>query len=264
MSLAEAFDGPALIPFVMAGDPSPEECVDYAEALAKGDADVIELGIPFSDPMADGPTIQRAHERGLDAGVDTDGFFDVARDVRDATGLPLVALCYYNLVYRRGSETFLDDCAEAGIEGVVVPDLPVEEAGDLLGAADGHPVDPIFLVAPTTSDERMRRIGKAAEGFLYLVARLGVTGAKSDLDAATEELLGRARENVPGVPKAVGFGVSRGEHARQLVEAGADGVIAGSVFVDLVEGGDPGGVRRKAEELRRGIDAGTVQREVSR
>jgi len=254
MSLEDAFEEPALVGFVMAGDPSPEESVEYAEALVEGGADVVELGIPFSDPVADGPTIQRAHERGLDAGVDTDDFFEIAERVRDRTGVPLVTLCYYNLVYRRGLDRFVEDCEAAGVEGVVVPDLPVEESGPMLEATDGSDVGLVFLAAPTTSDERMGRIGDAASGFLYLVARAGVTGARESLDAATADLVERANRNVPGVPKAVGFGVSKEEHARRIVESGADGVIAGSVFVDLVEDGDLAGVREKATELRAGID----------
>lgn len=255
MSLEEAFTEPVLVGFVMAGDPSPGESVEYAEALVDGGADVVELGIPFSDPVADGPTIQRAHERGLEAGVDTDSFFEIASEVRDRTGAPLVTLCYYNLVYRRGLDRFVDECEDAGVEGVVIPDLPVEESGPMIEVTRGSGVDVVFLAAPTTGDERMRRIGDAASGFLYLVARAGVTGARESLDAATAGLVERANRNVPGVPKAVGFGVSRGEHARRIVEAGADGVIAGSVFVDLVEEDDLAGVREKAGELRGGMDS---------
>lgn len=253
MSLEDAFEDPALVGFVMAGDPSAEESIEYAEALVEGGADVVELGIPFSDPVADGPTIQRAHERGLDAGVRTDEFFEIASEVRDRTEAPVVTLCYYNLVYRRGLDRFVEECEDAGVEGVVVPDLPIEEAGDMLRATEGTDVDLVFLAAPTTRTDRMRRIGDAASGFLYLVARLGVTGARSEMDSVTEGIIERASRNAPDVPKAVGFGVSRGKHARRIVEAGADGVIAGSVFVDLVEKGDREGVKRKAEELKDGI-----------
>ncbi len=263
--LPEAFaGGPAFVPYLAVGDPDAEASRAYVEALVDGGADVVELGLPFSEPIAEGPTIQAAVARSLAGGMTPPRFLEFVEDLD--VGVPLVCMTYYNLIYQygdeRGPRPFVERAAEVGIDGFVVPDLPAEEAGDLRAACDEFDRDLVFIVAPTTRDARLERIRELVSGYVYVQARLGVTGASADLSSAATESLGR----VAGwdVPKAVGFGISTGEHARAVVEAGADGVIVGSALVDLVaeghERGDPteavaDRLRGKAEELVAGIEA---------
>ena len=237
-AIASAFAaGPAFVPYLVAGDPDVEASTAYVEALDRGGADVIELGLPFSEPIAEGPTIQRAITRALDAGMTPDRYFAFVEGL--SIDAPVVCMTYYNLLYRygeeRGPRPFVERAAEAGVEGFVVPDLPVEEAGPLRAACDEAGLDLIFIVAPTTSDRRLERLLEATSGYLYVQARLGVTGARTALSAQT----GRSLERLVGtsVPKAVGFGISTADHAADVVAAGADGVIVGSALVDVVADG---------------------------
>ena len=242
-------DGPAFVPYLAAGDPDHESSLEYVEALARGGADVIELGLPFSEPVAEGPTIQAAVNRSLDAGMTPDRFFAFVEELD--VDVPLVCMTYYNLIYRFGDDdperprAFVERAAAAGIEGFVVPDLPAEEADPLRAACDEFDCDLVFIVAPTTRGERLDRIMSRVSGYVYVQARLGVTGARADVSARTEESLDRLTEW--GVPKAVGFGISSGEQASEVVAAGADGVIVGSALVDIV-----------AEGAEAGEDAATV------
>ena len=237
-AIAAAFTtGPAFVPYLVAGDPDVETSRAYVEALDRGGANVIELGLPFSEPIAEGPTIQRAITRALDAGMTPDRYFDFVDALRiDA---PVVCMTYYNLIYRygdeRGPRPFVERAAEVGIEGFVVPDLPVEEAGPLRAACDEAGLDLIFIVAPTTSAHRLEGLIENTSGYLYVQARLGVTGARTALSDQT----GRSLERLAGtrVPKAVGFGISSAEQAANVVAAGADGVIVGSALVDVVADG---------------------------
>ena len=242
--------GPAFVPYLAAGDPDYDASLEYVEALARGGADVIELGLPFSEPVAEGPTIQAAVNRSLDAGMTPDRFFAFVEELD--VDVPLVCMTYYNLIYRYGEpasaarpRAFVERAATAGIEGFVVPDLPAEEADPLRAACDEFDCDLVFIVAPTTRGERLDRIMSRVSGYVYVQARLGVTGAKADVSAQTEESLDRLAEW--GVPKAVGFGISSGEQASEVVAAGADGVIVGSALVDIV-----------AEGAEAGEDAATV------
>ena len=260
-AIAEAFaDGPALIPYITAGDPDAEATKVYVRALAEGGADLIELGLPFSEPIADGPTIQDAIARALEGGMTPSAFLDLVAELSAEVDVPLVVMTYYNLLYQYGDEVgvepFVEAAADAGLSGLIVPDLPVEEAGELRAACDAHGLDLIFIVAPTTDDERLDRIVERASGFVYVQARLGTTGARADVSEQTHESLARLAD--AGVPKAVGFGVSTGENAREIVAAGADGVVAGSVFVDLIAEGDdvPARLEAKARELKDGALAG--------
>ncbi|MDZ7849286.1 MAG: tryptophan synthase subunit alpha [Halodesulfurarchaeum sp.] len=253
-AIRAAFEDGALVPYVVAGDPSSESTVEYARALVDGGADVLELGLPFSEPIADGPTIQAGIRRALDAGMTPDRYLDLVADLD--LGVPIVAMTYYNMLYRYGEgdlEPFVADAAEAGLSGLIVPDLPVEESKPLREACQAHDLATIFIVAPTTTEERRNRIVEQASGFLYVQARMGTTGAKADVSDHT----GRSLERLPetDVPKAVGFGVSTGEQAEQIVAAGADGVVAGSVFVDIIEGGVdvPARLEKRAEELAAGV-----------
>jgi tryptophan synthase alpha chain len=219
----------ALIAYICAGDPSPDATKEYVTALVRGGADIIELGLPFSDPTADGPTIQAGIERALNSGMTPDIYFRTVSSLK--MHIPLVVMTYYNIIFKRGLPKFVKDCAASGISGIIVPDLPPEESGELADSCKKHEVDLIFLIAPTTTDERMKRILDDGKGFIYLMARLGVTGARTDVAASTRELIKRVKTTTP---KAVGFGISNGEQAAQIISAGADGVIVGSAFVDII------------------------------
>ena len=225
----------ALIGYVTAGDPKPEFTTMIAEALVKGGVDILELGIPFSDPIADGPTIQAASVRALDAGTTPQMVFGMAGKIKKKHGVPVVILTYYNPVFRMGVERFFRLAKSFGIDGVVVPDLPVEEAEGYREVAKSCGVDTVFLAAPSTSKERLRKIVGYTSGFLYVVSHFGVTGACESLDNSTVQLIQRFLLYTAGrIPLAVGFGVSKPEHVRGILEAGADGVIVGSAFVNIV------------------------------
>ena len=264
-TLEDAFEEPAFVPYLAAGDPDFESSLAYVEALAAGGADVIELGLPFSEPIAEGPTIQQAVVRSLEGGMTPERFFEFV-DALDVD-VPLVCMTYYNLIYQFGPDgsepvrPFVERAAEAGIAGFVVPDLPAEEAETLRRYCDEFGLDLIFIVAPTTAGDRLHRMMEQVSGYVYVQARLGVTGARSDLSDSTEETL----ERLEGydVPKAVGFGISTGEHAEAVVAAGADGVIVGSALVDIVAEGhdrdDPTeAVAARLESLGRELKDGAL------
>lgn len=230
MRISEAFENsPLLIVYLCSGDPSPAATPDLVRRLVRAGADIIELGLPHSDPIADGPTIQAAAQRAIARGMNTDIYFQVAAEAD--VPVPKVFMGYYNMVYARGLERFARDCAHSGITGMIVPDLPPEEAAPLKEACGKYDVDLIYLVAPNTPPARIELIAKETGGFLYLVARTGVTGARSEVLQDTRDLIAR----VPGnKPKAVGFGISTPEQAADVIRAGADAAIVGSACVDLV------------------------------
>ncbi|MCL7415029.1 MAG: tryptophan synthase subunit alpha [ANME-2 cluster archaeon] len=233
----------ALIAYVCAGD---GDTVGIVHSLVRGGADIVELGLPFSDPVADGPTIQASIQRALDAGMNPDTYFDMVKGL--GVNVPLVVMTYYNLIFKRGLERFVTDCRDSEITGIIVPDLPPEESGELAGYCEQHDVDLIFLVAPTTKGDRLEDILKRGTGFLYLVSRLGVTGARADIALSTKEVLDRVKTDKP---RAVGFGISSGEQAAEVVKSGADGVIVGSAFVDIIASGQD--ITQRLEELAREI-----------
>ncbi|UPM42361.1 tryptophan synthase subunit alpha [Halocatena salina] len=230
-------DRPAFVPYLTAGDPTFESSIEYVEALARGGADVIELGLPFSEPIAEGPTIQQAIVRSLESGMTPERFFEFVETL--GVDVPLVCMTYYNLIYQygdaEGPRPFVERAAAAGIDGLIVPDLPVEEATPLRTACDAHGVDLIFIVAPTTTDERLTPLLEHSSGYVYVQARLGVTGARSDVSDRTSYSLDRLEGS--DLPAAVGFGISTGEQAGEIVAAGADGIIVGSALVDIVAEG---------------------------
>ena len=249
MRLAEAFERrPLLIAYICAGDPSPGATVEIAELLARAGADVVELGLPHSDPIADGPVIQAAAMRAIEAGMNTDVYFDAASKIR--ADVPLVFMGYYNMIFRRGLERFAGDCADSGIAGLIVPDLPPEEAGPLRTACRRAGVDLISLIAPNTPAERIPLIAENSSGFLYLVARAGVTGARADLQESTKALIERVKTPLP---KAVGFGISTPEQAAEVIRAGADGAIVGSACVDLISRGDLAGLEDLIRRMKAAI-----------
>lgn len=268
MSLERVFaDGPAFVPYLVAGDPTYEASIEYVEALERGGADVIELGLPFSEPIAEGPTIQRAIVRALESGMTPERYFEFVDEL--AVDVPVVCMTYYNLVYQYGDsdgpESFVERADAVGIEGLVIPDLPAEEADPLRAACDEYGLDLVFIVAPTTTDDRLASIREQVSGYVYVQARLGTTGARDDLSDHTAKTLARIEEW--SVPKAVGFGIKTGEHAERIVGAGADGVIVGSALVDIVAEGQGDNVNtmetatrleEKARELKDGAVAGSV------
>lgn len=219
----------AFIPYIMAGDPSLEKTRETVLLFERRGVDIVELGVPFSDPLADGPTIQRAADRALQAGVTLREVVQLVRDIRRDSQIPLVLMTYYNPVFRYGVGRFVNDAAEAGVDGVIIPDLPPEEAEELLVAATPAHLATIFLVAPTSTKERIRKITRASTGFVYYVSMTGITGSKLSLDSSIHESLSAIRSTTKK-PVAVGFGVSTPEEAR-AVAGSADGVIIGSAIV---------------------------------
>jgi tryptophan synthase alpha chain len=268
--LQQAFaDGPAFIPYLAAGDPNYEDSVAYVEALERGGADVIELGLPFSEPIAEGKTIQNAVVRALEGGMTVERYFEFVQDLD--VDVPIVCMTYYNLVYQYGDEEgprpFVEQAAELGIEGFVIVDLPANEAGPMREACDEFGLDLVFIVAPTTRGDRLDRMREHVSGYVYVQARLGVTGARDDVSDQTDESLARIADW--DVPKAVGFGIKTGEHAERIVAGGADGIIVGSALIDIVaeghEQGDPvdevaKGLEDRARELKAGAERGARKR----
>lgn len=226
----------ALMPYLPLGYPTPAVSRDLILAVADAGADVLELGVPFSDPLADGPVIQHATQVALGNGLTLRKCLDLIQDVR-ARGvtIPFVLMGYYNPILQYGLTRFASDAAAVGVDGVIVPDLPLEEAGELQDAAYAHGLDVVLLAAPTTGDTRLKAIGAATRGFLYLVSLTGVTGAREGLPAGLVEFVRRARA-ATDKPICVGFGISNAENARR-VAAIADGVIVGSALVERI--GDP-------------------------
>ena len=223
----------ALIPFITAGDPDLGTTADLILTLVEAGADMVELGVPFSDPMADGPTIQAASERALAAGTTLAGILQLVADVRKKTQVPLILMGYYNPVFCYGSEQFIRDAAAAGVDALLLVDLPPEEADEINAVMEESGVDLITLLAPTTPRERMERLAAAAKGYLYYVSMTGVTGAQKispdDIRVAVEEIKAMAN-----IPVGVGFGIATAEDAR-AVGAFADGVIVGSALVKIIE-----------------------------
>jgi tryptophan synthase alpha chain len=239
--IAAAFAGSgkraALMPYLMGGFPDMGSSRAIGEAYADGGADLVELGVPFSDPLADGPVIQAAGTRALAAGATLDGVLEVAAAL--APRLPVVVMAYANLVFARGAERFAAALAATGASGLIVPDLPLEEAPAVLEACDAAGVALVPLVAPTTPDERLEAIGARARGFLYTVSVTGTTGERASLADAFAAVVSRAKAHAP-VPVALGFGIATPEHAAQAAAAGADGVIVGSRLVRAAgEAADP-------------------------
>jgi tryptophan synthase alpha chain len=225
-------NGKAFIPFVTAGDPNLETTERLVLAMADAGADLVELGIPFSDPVAEGVVIQRADARALAAGTTTDRIFDAVRRIRQKTNVPLAFMTYINPVYKFGADKFMSTCRECGVDAVIVPDLPFEEKGELKPYCDQYGVTLISLVAPT-SDDRIGKIAREAEGFVYVVSSLGVTGVRNEIVTDLGHLISLVKA-ASDIPCAVGFGISTPEQARDISQP-ADGVIVGSAIVRLVE-----------------------------
>lgn len=230
--ITSAFEnGKAFIPFVTCGDPDLETTAKIVRGMAQAGADLIELGIPFSDPTAEGPVIQGANLRALTAGTTTDKIFNLVRDLRRDVKVPMVFMTYANVVFSYGTERFVSTCAEIGMDGLILPDLPFEEKEEFAPACRKYGIDLISLIAPTSAD-RIAMIAREAEGFLYIVSSLGVTGTRSEITTDLGAIIRVVRENT-NVPCAIGFGISTPEQAEKMA-ALSDGAIMGSAIVKLV------------------------------
>lgn len=230
---AFAQEGVKLIPFVTVGDPDLDATARVIVEMAAQGADLVELGIPYSDPVADGPVIQASSQRALDRGVRLADVFGVVRQVRAHSQIPLILFTYCNPVFRYGLERFMQEASEAGADGLIMPDIPPEEAAEIRAAAQRYGLATVFLVAPTSTAARIGLLCEASEGFVYLVAATGVTGVRSQLASDLGDYLARVKAK-SRLPVAVGFGVSTPAHAAELAKMGADAVVVGSALVDRI------------------------------
>jgi tryptophan synthase alpha chain len=223
---------PGLVTYIAAGDPDLDRTAGILRALDRAGADVLEVGVPFSDPLADGPVIQRATERALASGTTLSGVLDLLRALRPDIAAPVVIFSYANPILRLGAEQFADRAREAGVDGVLVLDLPIEEADEFRTMLAGRGIDTILLLSPTTTDDRLRRAAALGSGFLYAISRLGVTGARDALATGAREMVERIRR-VSDLPVALGFGISRPDHVREVAQW-ADAAVVGSALVDVI------------------------------
>lgn len=231
-NIKKAFEnGKAFIPFITCGYPDLETTGKIVRAMAENGADLIELGIPFSDPTAEGPVIQGANIKALENGITTDKVFEFVKNIRLYVKIPFVFMTYANVVFSYGADRFIKTCAEIGIDGIILPDLPFEEKGDFQPICQKYNVDLISMIAPT-SKKRIAMIAKEAEGFLYVVSSLGVTGTRSEITTDIESIINVVRENTD-IPCAVGFGISAFEQAKKMADI-SDGAIVGSAIIKLI------------------------------
>jgi tryptophan synthase alpha chain len=224
----------AIVPFFVVGDPDYETSLEIVKSAIDAGADILELGIPLSDPIADGPTIQKADIRSLNAGMTVQRGLEFIRAVKKYRDIPIGLLMYYNLVYQYPIEKFFKDFHEAGVNSVLIADLSIDDADEITGPAAAAGLDTVFMVTPNTSEERMKVIADKTTGFIYTVSLLGVTGAREQLSSMVETLVTKLK-GLTDVPICVGFGVSKPEHAVAIASAGADGVIVGSRIVKIIE-----------------------------
>ncbi|NET52672.1 MAG: tryptophan synthase subunit alpha [Merismopedia sp. SIO2A8] len=244
----------ALVPFITAGDPDLETTTQALKILDQNGADVIELGVPYSDPLADGPVIQAAATRALQRGVSLDAVLDMLRPLAPTLQAPIILFSYYNPILNQGIEAFLQKVADAGVKGLVVPDLPLEETDTLLKPALAFGIELTLLVAPTSPYERIEAIAQQSQGFIYLVSVTGVTGVRNTISSRVQDMLmelGRTTDK----PIGVGFGISQPSHARQVMEWGADAVVVGSAFVKRLVDGDPSQGLKSIESFCRSLKA---------
>jgi len=239
--------GKAFIPFITAGDPTLEVTKELVLNMAEAGADLIELGIPFSDPVAEGIVIQKADERALTGGVTTDKIFNMVQDIRKVCNVPLAFMTYVNPIFTYGAEQFLKNCQEIGIDALIVPDIPYEEKDELIPYCLKYNINLISFIAPTSRD-RIRMIAKEAQGFVYCVSSMGVTGVRKEISTDVEKMIKIVKE-VKDIPCAIGFGISTPEQAAEMVRY-ADGVIVGSAIVKIIEKYGPDCVPYVAEYVR--------------
>ncbi len=224
----------AFIPYIMAGDPSIEKTKEIVLMFEECGADIVELGVPFTDPLADGPTIQRAAERALKNGVTLKKVIAIVKDLRQKTKIPLVLMTYYNPVFKYGEERFIADAKDAGVDGVIIPDLPPDEAGEFIRLAKNAALASIFLLAPTSTEDRIKKVASSSTGFIYYVSITGITGAQLLLDGSIEKSI-NGIHRITDKPVAVGFGVSTPDEAKAVAGI-SDGVVIGSAIVKKAQG----------------------------
>lgn len=231
--IVKAFENKkAFIGFLTAGDPGADKTVEYILEMERAGADLIEIGIPFSDPTAEGPVIQEANIRALSNGMTTEGVFEIVKKVREKSQIPLAFMTYMNPVFKYGYERFFRKCNEFGVDGIIIPDVPFEEKSEVEEVAKDFGVDVISLIAPT-SHERIKMIAKESTGFIYIVSSMGVTGVRSEIKTDLSEIVSSIKE-VSNTPCAIGFGINNSEQARKISEI-SDGVIVGSAIVKIIE-----------------------------
>lgn len=231
----EAKNQKALISYIMAGFPNEKSTISTIRGLVKGGVDIIELGFPFSDPLADGPVIQNASTISLGKGTKIAKFFTLVKKIRKETDIPLILMTYTNILYHQGYAKFISEAKKAGIDGFILPDMSIEESKEYLKAAKSN-ADTIFLISPNTSKTRIQKIAKASSGFLYLVAVFGTTGVKSGIKKYTLDAIKQVKKQTKGkIPIGIGFGVSTPEDVKKYIKAGADAVIVGSAYLKLIE-----------------------------
>jgi len=227
-------DRAALIPFFVIGDPDFDTSLEIVKTAIDAGADILELGIPFSDPIADGPTIQKADIRALNSGITVKKALEFIGKIKEYKDIPIGLLMYYNLIYQYGTEQFFRDFHTAGVNSVLIADLSIDDGNEIIAPAASAGLDTVFMVTPITDPQRMKLIASKTTGFVYTVSVLGVTGSRDQLSDTIEDLIGKLKA-LTKVPICVGFGISKPEHAAAIVKAGADGVIIGSKIVGLIE-----------------------------
>lgn len=249
----------ALIAYVVAGYPSEKDTLSAIRGLVKGGADIIEIGLPFSDPLADGPVIQNASYIALQNGINLSKFLNLVKKIRKETDLPLVLMTYTNLLYKQGYDKFIVLAKKAGIDGFILPDMAIEEAEEYLKAIRKNKADSIFLISPNTSSKRIKKIVLASSGFLYLVAVFGTTGKQQKIQQYTINAIKNTKKLVNGkIPIGVGFGVSNPQQAKFFIQKGADAVIVGSAFLRLIEKTPPKKIESEVAKFTRSLKASTI------
>ncbi len=233
---------PSYLPYVLLGYPDAKTSLEVCKTLIEEGVHGLELGLPFRDPVADGPVIQQAASEALDNGFKIDQAIEIVHEIRAMNNdIPLTMMSYYNMVFARGPARFFEEFAKAGLDGILIPDMPPERADELIPLAQEHGLKLVFIAAPNSSEDRLKLIATKAEGFVYVVTRLGITGAEENYTEKLPEFLARIQKNIP-LPAIAGFGISEPAHARQMIDAGADGFIVGSKVVQITKDSASGGV----------------------
>jgi len=248
----------ALIAYVMVGFPNENATIATVRGLIKGGVDIIELGFPFSDPLADGPVIQNASTISLEKGTKISKFFSIVKKIRKETDIPLVLMTYTNILYHMGYPKFVSESQKAGIDGFILPDMSIEESKEYLNATKGK-ADAIFLVSPNTSKTRIAKIANASSGFLYLVAVYGTTGIKTGIQNYTLQAIKEVKKQTKGkIPVGIGFGVSTPDDVKKYIKSGADAVIVGSAFLKLIEKTPQSKLEGKIESFTKALKKQTI------